>query len=639
MILPSCDAVIHGLTAFVALSILVSGLDDCFVDCWYYGSEVYRRIKPRKYPIVREAQLRELSEQPIAIMIPAWHEHAVIGRMLANTIRTVEYKNYDVFVGTYPNDEETMLAVAKIEESESRVHRVVCPHDGPTNKADCLNWIIEGIRHFDKTTRRGVRIFMLHDSEDWIHPLSFKLMNYFVGRYPMVQLPVVPFETPLREVTAGSYLDEFAESHLKDMVVRERLSGMVPSAGVGTGFSRDAVDRLAQRFNNQVFNVATFTEDYDLAFRLKELGEASILLQFFIERTKTVRSRWSRRERIQSIKELVGTREYFPTHFRDAIRQKARWTLGIVFHGWQQRGWEGDWALRYMVWRDRKTLITQSVNMLGYALLIESAVSAHWGHQSFRSNITTASWVWKVILADTVLLANRCLQRMAATWRIAGPAQAALAVPRIVWGNVINFCAVAKSTHMFLKSRWTGKKLVWAKTAHAFPSEEQLLGFKRKLGDLLLERRLLTLSKLEQALKRQKESGALLGDTLVDLGLVPERVIIEVLGAQLKIETCVVDCERVTRESFDLVPESAAREHLMIVVDTRATPVLIAAADVHDARMRRWLDANLHVSYRLVLAGRRNIVAAIDRFAQMQRAFGANLWPESPGTGKSRHLH
>ncbi|MFI5348432.1 MAG: glycosyltransferase, partial [Elusimicrobiota bacterium] len=340
MVSPHLDVVVRDLTAFSAVAILISGLDDFFIDACYHTSQLYRRARRERYPAVSEAELRALPEKPIAIMIPAWHEDAVIASMLRNTLRTLDYANYEIFVGTYPNDEATMHAVAGVAETDRRVHRIVCPHDGPTNKADCMNWIIEGIRHYDKTSGTRIDILVLHDSEDLVHPLSLKLMNRFLPGASMVQLPVIPFESRSLEMTAGTYLDEFAESHVKDMVVRERISGMVPSAGVGTGFAREAIERLALKHDNQIFNVATFTEDYDLAFRMNAIGERSILVQFFVERTQLVHEGlFTKKERLKVVRELVGTRGYFPSNFRDAVRQKARWTLGIVFHGWQQRGW------------------------------------------------------------------------------------------------------------------------------------------------------------------------------------------------------------------------------------------------------------------------------------------------------------
>lgn len=613
-------AVLVALTSFSAVAILVSGLDDLFIDLCYYGSQLRRRFARDRVEEVTEAELRALPEQGIAIMIPAWHEDAVIAHMLRNTLGTVEYGNYDIFVGTYPNDEATMLAVAAVAESEPRVHRIVCPHDGPTNKADCLNWIIEGIRHYDKASGKRIGILMLHDSEDLVHPLSLKLMNRWIPEVAMVQLPVIPFESPAGEMTAGTYLDEFAESHLKDMVVRERLSGMVPSAGVGTGFSRAAIERLSLKHNNQVFNVGTFTEDYDLAFRLKAIGERSMLLQFTVERTRVEGAK------LRVVRELVGTREYFPSNFSDAVRQKARWTLGIVFHGWQQRGWEGDLSLRYMIWRDRKALLTNSVNILGYLLLLEAAVGPYWrpaGPDPARAQFIPADgWVWKVILVDALLLFNRCVQRVACDARVSTWKQAWLSLPRIIWGNVINFCAVARATHIFIRNRLTGEKLVWAKTAHAFPSEAQLLGYKRKLGDLLLEQRRITLAHLCEALQSQKESGKRLGDVLVDSGFAEESEIVDALAGQLKVEALRLDFARLRREDLDLITECACREHLMVVADGQARPVVVAAAVVGDARMRTWLDANFPYPYRLALAGRRNIVDIIDRVHEAREREG-----------------
>lgn len=623
----------YWLTGFVAVSILVSGLDDLFIDVCYYGGmarAAFRREPPRQ---LSEAELRALPEKPIAVMIPAWHEDAVIAKMLRNTLRTVDYKEYELFVGTYPNDEATMLAVAAVAEEDARVRRIVLPHDGPTNKADCLNWIIEGIRAHDRRVGRGYAIFMLHDCEDLVHPLSFRLMNRFIPEADMVQLPVVPFEAAPRHVTAGTYLDEFAESHLKDMAVRERISGMVPSAGVGTGFSRGIIETLAKRHENQIFNVHTFTEDYDLAFRLHAAGGRSMLLQYFVERTAVRRAGLLRRERLGVVRELVGTREYFPDRFKDAVRQKARWTLGIVFHGWQQRGWEGGPALRYMIWRDRKTLMTNSVNMVGYLLLAQSALGGF-------PHVPAESWIWDVILADTALLANRCLQRVVCIARVSTWRQGAMSVPRIIWGNVINFFAVAKATHLFIRTAITGRKPVWAKTAHAFPSEEQLRGYKRKLGDLLLESRAVTLAALSEGLAAQAASGRPLGETLVELGHLSERDLVATLGAQLKVEWRLVDPDSVPPEALELLSEHACREHQMIPLDPAARPVPIAAANVLDARMRSYLDANLRAPYRLVLANRRGIIDAVERCAARRVAssalppgLGPGAWPlPAPGT-------
>jgi adsorption protein B len=86
-----------------------------------------------------------------------------------------------------------------------------------------------------------------------------KVFNYLIPEYDMVQVPVVPYERPLHKITGGIYLDEFAEFHQKGLYARQVISGMVPSAGVGTGFGRDGCDELAEKSGNVLFRLNSLT--------------------------------------------------------------------------------------------------------------------------------------------------------------------------------------------------------------------------------------------------------------------------------------------------------------------------------------------------------------------------------------------
>ena len=148
---------------------------------------------------------------------------------------------------------------------------VVVPRDGPTSKADCLNEVIAAI--FDHEIKNEITFagIAMHDAEDLIHPHELKLFNLLIGKYDFIQLPVLSFNQPLREFVAGISMDEFAEVHTKDLVVREHLSGVVPCAGVSACFSRRAMAMLVE-YNGVPFDTSCFTEDYDVAFRMHELG-------------------------------------------------------------------------------------------------------------------------------------------------------------------------------------------------------------------------------------------------------------------------------------------------------------------------------------------------------------------------------
>src|SRR5574341_674757 len=134
----------------LALWILISGLDDLAVDLICLGDWLRRR--PRRAPPVplpEEHQLDQAREAPIAILIPLWREHRVIGSMIEHNLAAIHYRNYELFLGAYPNDAETLAAVRRLEARFAHVHVAVCPHDGPTSKADCLNWVFRAVLAYE----------------------------------------------------------------------------------------------------------------------------------------------------------------------------------------------------------------------------------------------------------------------------------------------------------------------------------------------------------------------------------------------------------------------------------------------------------------------------------------------------------
>ena len=111
-----------------------------------------------------------------------------------------------------------------------------------------------------------------HDAEDLIHPEAFSFINAYADEYDMVQIPVLPLPTPLREFVHGIYCDEFAEWQIKDMRARQLMGSFVPSNGVGTGYTRRALEKLATAEHNLIFEPACLTEDYENGLRLHKLG-------------------------------------------------------------------------------------------------------------------------------------------------------------------------------------------------------------------------------------------------------------------------------------------------------------------------------------------------------------------------------
>jgi adsorption protein B len=367
-----------------------------------------------------------------------------------------------------------------------------------------------------------------------------------IPRFAMIQTPVLSLPRRLTELTAGVYIDEFAELHSKDLLVRERLGRNVPSAGVGTAFSREAVERLATANQNQLFRLDSLTEDYDFGFRLGDLGLSQIFVRFPIEREREKRSLLTGRTRRVLQWDYVATREYFPNQFWASVRQKTRWVLGIALQGWRHLGWRGDWRRKYVLFRDRKILFTSQVNMLGYAVVL--LVLGFWSYQTlvpgayvFPPLARLDGWLGALLALNGGFFLLRLTQRCIAVSRLYGIRHGLMSAPRLVWGNVIMFLACWRALAQFARFLRTGETIRWDKTDHAFPSEKQLLRLRRKLGDLLLERRFITVMGLSQALEVQRRTGQPLGTILVEHGLAREEEILEVLGAQLRLAVKDVD--------------------------------------------------------------------------------------------------
>jgi len=181
----------------LVIAFTIGGLNDFFIDLYYWFRQLYRQIFKRKLikPLTLD-RLLAVDEKPVALILPAWQEAGVIKRMLLNTLNTIDYRNYFIFVGVYPNDPETQAEVDQVSQAYPQVIKVVNSKPGPTTKADNLNEIYRGLQQFEQQTGLTFDIVVLSDSEDIHHPLSFKLFNYLMPRFEMIQIPIIPLETP-----------------------------------------------------------------------------------------------------------------------------------------------------------------------------------------------------------------------------------------------------------------------------------------------------------------------------------------------------------------------------------------------------------------------------------------------------------
>jgi len=552
------DLATNALALPISAGILANGLEEVGMDVQYFVRGLHKRKR-------RAITMEELAAAPphrIAIMVPAWHEAEVIESMLEHNRRSLDYDPalFDIFCGTYQNDLATQERVAAVARRHHNIHKVVVPHDGPTSKADCLNWIYQGI--VLEEHRRGQRfdILLMHDAEDVIHPLALRLYGLLIPTYEFVQTPVFSLPLRTRKLVAATYIDEFAEHHLKDMMVREAIGGFVPSAGVGSAFARDAFEDIALAHDQHPFNVESLTEDYEIGLKFRLAGKRVHFACRSLQRTRTIPRRLFRGERRVVDEEIIATREYFPSGFLCSVRQRARWITGVALQTWRQIGWQGSAAVRYCLWRDRKVIATNSLLIGAYLWFALTGARMALTSAEMGSIISPHSLVWWLMSVNLLLLVWRAAMKMRFVGSLYGPAHALASVPRLIIANLIGLTATARAIRQYTVHALTGKPLRWCKTAHEYPSFEVLASDQRRLGKFLVENGQLAVADVDTALRLQEGTDLRLGEVIAASGMMSSRAVVRALGETLMMPTVEPKPDDVPLALLWRLPEPVAAE-------------------------------------------------------------------------------
>ena len=105
---------------------------------------------------------------------------------------------------------------------------------------------------------------------------------------------------------------------------------------------------------------------------------------------------------------------------------------------------------------------------------------------------------------------------------------------------------------------------------------------KVRLGDLLVQQRLISQGQLELALEQQQHSGLKLGRLLVNNAFITEEVLSEALSKQLGIPHIDLKSYRFDLGLVRLLPENQARRFRTIVLEERDGLLLVGMADPTD---------------------------------------------------------
>ena len=101
----------------------------------------------------------------------------------------------------------------------------------------------------------------------------------------------------------------------------------------------------------------------------------------------------------------------------------------------------------------------------------------------------------------------------------------------------------------------------------------------KPLGELLLDRGIISQSQLDQGLGAQREKGGLIGEILVELGFVKEDEIAQALTAQYGFPYLPLGNYDVDTEITSIIPGRVARQYLLVPIDKIGNNLTLAMSN------------------------------------------------------------
>ncbi len=141
-----------------------------------------------------------------------------------------------------------------------------------------------------------------------------------------------------------------------------------------------------------------------------------------------------------------------------------------------------------------------------------------------------------------------------------------------------------------------------APTSAAAPSPAAAPGRpeKQRLGDVLVQQRLISQEQLQQTLELQRKTGKKVGRLLIETGIITEELLANGLARQLRIPFVNLKTFPFRSDVVKLLPESAARRFRALVLEDKGDTLLLALADPLDLfafdELTRLLKRNLVIA-------------------------------------------
>lgn len=136
---------------------------------------------------------------------------------------------------------------------------------------------------------------------------------------------------------------------------------------------------------------------------------------------------------------------------------------------------------------------------------------------------------------------------------------------------------------------------------------------KIRLGDLLVEKKVISAHQLDLALAEQKKSGRKLGQVLVETGCLTQDSLLTFLSEQLNVPFVELGHYQFEPDTIKLIPEIHARRFRVIALKQRGTTLLVGMADPTNLFAYDELTRLVHRQIEIAVVREDELLEVIDR--------------------------
>jgi len=134
------------------------------------------------------------------------------------------------------------------------------------------------------------------------------------------------------------------------------------------------------------------------------------------------------------------------------------------------------------------------------------------------------------------------------------------------------------------------------------------------LGQILVERGVITNSQLEQALGAQKRSGGLIGEIIVDLGFAREEDIAHCLSLQFGYPFLPLENYEISDEVVKLVPKNVCNHYCLVPIDKIGSALTVAMANPLNVQAIEDLEDVTNCDIQIFVSTPSDVRAVVEKF-------------------------